>query len=111
MLCISFSVGASPGACGLELASLACASARTGRGTGCELAGLGRRLEGELSDAVPDEDLAVELAVFVVETPDVFAAGDEAADGVGAADCAWAMRPGAIMMRPASKARAARFRV
>jgi hypothetical protein len=103
MLGISFAVGASPGAWGLELASVAFAAARTGRGTGCELAGLGSRLEGDSVEAVLDDGWVVLLDDGVVE--------DFADGAAGASDWAWAIRPGAMNKSPASKARAAHFRV
>jgi hypothetical protein len=112
MFGISFSVGASPGACGLELASVAWASARTGRGTGCERAGLGSRLDGEVLEAPSEAVCAFGPPAFGVEEPDVFAADDGAGgvfDAVGATDWAEATRPGATNKRPASEARAAIF--
>jgi hypothetical protein len=109
MFGISFSVGASPGACGLELASVACAADFTGCGTGSELAGLGSRLEGDTVEAELDVDLAAVPDVLAVDAPDAVAVDDLACAVAGASDWARAVTPGAIKRRPASKTRAARF--
>ena len=47
------------------------------------MAGVGSRLEGDASEAVPDDALEVDAAVFVAEVPDVFAADDWALGDVG----------------------------
>ena len=47
------------------------------------MAGVGSRLEGDASEAVPDDALEVDAAVFPVEAPDVFAVDDLVAGDVG----------------------------
>jgi hypothetical protein len=86
MFGISFSVGASPGACGLELASVTCAADFTGCGDGSEPAGLGSRLEGDAVEAELDADLAAVPDVWAFDVPAVATVEDFACVAAGASD-------------------------
>jgi hypothetical protein len=117
MFGIWFTVGASPGACGLELASTACPSARTGGGTGREAAGL-RALGLPAAEAV----LSVDEVAAGDEADDLSAApvaglvpgeadelgGVEGDVAAGASDCARAPVIDTARTTPASSARAVR---